>query len=80
MAQPRGRGTSRLVPAVQISSLSLHMLVFSTLGLNVRWGVCVRVVAVQVCVHVCVCLSPWLLWTRLLGTLEGGLLPLARLS
>jgi hypothetical protein len=40
----------------------------------------VRVVAVQVCVHVCVCLSPWLLWTRLLGTLEGGLLPLARLS
>lgn len=37
-------GQSRLIPAVQISPLSLHTLVFSTLGLNVRWGV-----------HACVC-------------------------
>lgn len=37
-------GQSRLIPAVQISPLSLHTLVFSTLGLNVRWSV-----------HACVC-------------------------
>lgn len=50
----------RLSP-VQISSLSLHTLVFSTLGLNVKWGVCMCVwlsckcvcVRVHVCLHGC---------------------------
>ena len=44
-------GQSRLIPAVQISPLSLHTLVFSTLGLNVRWGV--RACAWSPCVCEC---------------------------
>lgn len=50
----------RLSP-VQISSLSLHTLVFSTLGLNVKWGVCMCVWLSCKCVCVCACLSSWLL-------------------
>lgn len=51
MVQRRG---CRLSP-VQISSLSLHTLVFSTLGLNVKWGVCMCVWLSCKCV--CVCMS-----------------------
>lgn len=46
--------------SVQISSLSLHTLVFSTLGLNVKWGVCILCgchasvcVCMSVCLHGC---------------------------
>lgn len=59
---------------MQISSLSLHTLVFSTLGLNVKWGVCMCVWLSCKCVCVCVCMSVFMaaVWARLPGTLEGA--------
>lgn len=66
-------GGYRLTPAVHISSPSLHTLVSSTLGLNVRWGACVCVCGCHASVCVCMCLSVFMAAVgQALGTLEGG--------